>query len=112
MNTRTVLVTGAGSAWPARVGECSPPGSGPRSPIRSQPWSVHRRHPGAVTPSTPHPLAAITGIVLGLPGCYAVRHLARHSQIWTFLGYPTYGAGPFEVLGVRTTTAALAPSGP
>lgn len=36
------------------------------------------------------------GIDCGLPGLYAIVHLARHGEIATFLGYPTYDQGVFE----------------
>jgi hypothetical protein len=27
--------------------------------------------------------------------------------VWTFMGFPTYGGGPFERIGVQTSTALL-----
>ena len=29
--------------------------------------------------------------------------LADHDQVWSFVGFPTYGDGPFEDIGVETT---------
>ncbi|HCB07458.1 MAG TPA: hypothetical protein PLZ93_02880 [Nocardioides sp.] len=43
----------------------------------------------------------------GLPAAYGAWYFARHSQVWTFLGFPTYGDGPFESWGVPTTVPLL-----
>ena len=32
---------------------------------------------------------------------------ARQGEVWTFLGFPTYGNGPFERWGFPTSTALL-----
>jgi hypothetical protein len=54
-------------------------------------------------------LAAVLSIILGLglPGAYGIRHLSRTGEVWTFLGFPTYGEGPFERIGIRTTVPLL-----
>ncbi|MGW3483890.1 hypothetical protein [Rhodococcus indonesiensis] len=53
-------------------------------------------------------LAWSSGIGFGLPGLYAIVHLARHGEIATFLGYPTYGHGVFEDRwGISTTVPLL-----
>lgn len=55
--------------------------------------------------------AAICSLVLGLgfslPGVYGAVHFARHGEVWTFLGFPTYGGGPFERWGFATSTGLL-----
>lgn len=55
--------------------------------------------------------AAICSWVLslgfGLPGAYGIWYLAEHGAVWTFLGFPTYGQGPFEDIGVRTSVPLL-----
>lgn len=34
-------------------------------------------------------------------------HFARYGQVWQFLGFPTYGDGPFARLGLPTSVALL-----
>jgi hypothetical protein len=41
-------------------------------------------------------LAWITGLGFGLPCGYAIWYLADRGDVWTFLGFSTYGRGPFE----------------
>ena len=41
-------------------------------------------------------LAWAAGLGFGLPGAYGAAYLARHDEVWTFLGFPTYGDGPFH----------------
>ena len=43
----------------------------------------------------------------GLPGVAGAWHLARTGEVWTFLGFPTYGGGPFERWGVPTSVALI-----
>jgi len=56
--------------------------------------------------------AAICSWVLpagfGLPGVYGTWYFADHDQVWSFVGFPTYGDGPFEDIGVETTVRLLA----
>lgn len=55
--------------------------------------------------------AAIASLVLGLgfglPGGVGAVHLARTGETWTFLGFPTYGGGPFERIGLRSSVPLL-----
>lgn len=53
-------------------------------------------------------LSVLTGLGFGLPCVAAIRHFAATGQVWTFLGFPTYGGGPFERAGLSTTTPLLA----
>jgi hypothetical protein len=53
-------------------------------------------------------LAWAAGLCFGLPCIYAVWYFADRGQVWTFLGFPTYGDGPFEGVGIDTTTVLLA----
>ena len=48
------------------------------------------------------------GLRLGLPGAYGAAYLTRHAEVWTFLGYPTYGGGPFESWGFPTLPMQMA----
>ncbi len=43
------------------------------------------------------------GIGFGLPCLYGIWHLAKGKGIATFLGFPTYGHGPFEKIGIHTS---------
>ena len=52
-------------------------------------------------------LAWALGLGFGLPCGYAIRYFAEHGRIWTFLGYPTYGEGPFEKVGIKTSVPLL-----
>ena len=49
----------------------------------------------------------ILGAGFGLPGVVGAWHLTRTGEVWTFLGFPTYGGGPFERWGVPTSVALL-----
>lgn len=53
-------------------------------------------------------LSILLGVGFGAPCVPAVRHLARAGEVWTFLGFPTYGGGPFERIGLTTTVPLLA----
>ena len=52
-------------------------------------------------------LSILVGFGFGLPCAYGIRHLSRAGEVWTFLGFPTYGGGPFEGFGIRTTVPLL-----
>jgi hypothetical protein len=52
-------------------------------------------------------LAWIPGLGFGLPGVYAIRYFAEWHQPWMFIGFPTYGDGPFEDIGIDTSTPLL-----
>jgi hypothetical protein len=47
------------------------------------------------------------GLGFGIPCALGIRHFAQTGQVWTFLGFPTYGDGPFERIGLTTSTALL-----
>jgi hypothetical protein len=49
----------------------------------------------------------VLGLGFGLPGAYGAWFYARHGEVWTFLGFPTYGDGPFERWGIPTSVALL-----
>lgn len=59
------------------------------------------------TARTAAALAWACGLGFGLPGLYAVRYLADHGTVWYFLGFPTYGEGPFESAGLATSVPLL-----
>jgi hypothetical protein len=51
--------------------------------------------------------SVLLGLGFGLPAVYGAWYFARHEQVWTFLGFPTYGDGPFERWGVPTSVGLL-----
>jgi hypothetical protein len=53
-------------------------------------------------------ISVVLGLGFGLPCIFGIRHLARTGEVWTFLGFPTYGSGPFERIGIPTCTPLLA----
>jgi len=53
-------------------------------------------------------LGGILGLGFGIPGIVAIAHFARTGEVWTFMGYPTYGGGPFESHGLKTSVPLLA----
>jgi hypothetical protein len=52
-------------------------------------------------------LAWFAGLGFGLPCIYAIWYFADRGYVWTFLGFPTYGGGPFEDVGIKTTVPLL-----
>jgi hypothetical protein len=52
-------------------------------------------------------LSIFLGLGFGLPCAYGIRYLSTTGEVWTFLGFPTYGGGPFEGIGIRTTVLLL-----
>jgi hypothetical protein len=47
------------------------------------------------------------GLGFGIPGAYGAWYFADRGEVWTFLGFPTYGEGPFESIGIETSTTLL-----
>lgn len=52
-------------------------------------------------------LSVLLGIGFGLPCLGGIIYLRRTGEVWTFLGFPTYGDGPFQRVGVPTSTGLL-----
>jgi hypothetical protein len=52
-------------------------------------------------------LAWVPGLGFGLPCVYAIWYFAEFGTPWTFLGFPTYGDGPFEANGLETSVPLL-----
>ena len=52
--------------------------------------------------------AGFAGVGFGVPCLAGIRHLAETGEVWQYLGFPTYGDGPFDNIGVRTTVPLLA----
>jgi hypothetical protein len=49
----------------------------------------------------------VLGVGFGLPAILGTLHFARTGEVWTFLGFPAYGGGPFEQLGLPTSVPLL-----
>ena len=52
-------------------------------------------------------LSVLLGMGFGLPCLFGIVHLRRTGEVWTFMGFPTYGGGPFERVGLQTSTTLL-----
>jgi hypothetical protein len=52
--------------------------------------------------------SGVLGLGFGIPCLLGMVHLARTGRTWTFLGFPTYGGGPFERIGLETSVPLLA----
>lgn len=50
----------------------------------------------------------ISGLGFGLPGLYGTWYFYKNQTIWTFMGFPTYGNGPFLKMGMTTSVPLLA----
>lgn len=64
--------------------------------------SGRRRRLGTATAS------GVAGVGFGLPCVFGIRYPANTGEVWSFLGFPTYGNGPFERVGIATTVSLLA----
>ena len=49
----------------------------------------------------------ITGVGFGLPCLWAIWRLRTTGEVPIFLGFRTYGGGPFERHGIQTTVSLL-----
>lgn len=49
----------------------------------------------------------ISGLGFGIPGIYGVWSMLKGKGIAFVMGFPTYGNGPFEKIGVHTTIPLL-----
>jgi hypothetical protein len=49
----------------------------------------------------------LLGLGFGLPAVFGTLHFAQTGEVWTFMGFPSYGGGPFERLGLPTTVPLL-----
>lgn len=52
-------------------------------------------------------LSMLLALGFGLPGVFGAWHFARTGEVWTFLGFPSYGHGPFERIGIPTSVPLL-----
>ena len=52
-------------------------------------------------------LLALVGIGFGIPCLIGIRSVAAGHGVPLVMGYPSYGGGPFERMGIRTTVPLL-----
>ncbi|MEP7203301.1 MAG: hypothetical protein ABI894_11860 [Ilumatobacteraceae bacterium] len=52
--------------------------------------------------------SGFAGVGFAIPCIVGIRHLSKTGEVWQFLGFPTYGDGPFERIGIGTTVPLLA----
>lgn len=52
-------------------------------------------------------LAWFSGLGFVVPALLGLRYFMREQTVWTFMGFPTYGGGPFERWGMPTSTGFL-----
>ena len=52
-------------------------------------------------------LAWTAGVGFGPLGAYGTTYFAKHHQVWHVMGFPTYGDGPFERIGITTSVPLL-----
>jgi hypothetical protein len=51
--------------------------------------------------------SVLLGLGFGIPGAVGAWQLAKTGTVWTFMGFPAYGGGPFERLGIQTSVPLL-----
>jgi hypothetical protein len=49
----------------------------------------------------------LLGLGFGIPAAIGAWQFARTGTVWTFMGFPAYGGGPFERLGIQTSVPLL-----
>jgi hypothetical protein len=47
------------------------------------------------------------GLGFGIPAAVGIGHFVQTGEVWLFLGFPTYGDGPFEQIGLETSVPLL-----
>ena len=52
-------------------------------------------------------LAWVSGVGFGVPAVFGLRYFTQHHEVWTFMGFPTYGGGPFERWDIPTSVPLL-----
>lgn len=52
-------------------------------------------------------LSVFLGLGFGIPCLLGIRFFVDTGEVWTFVGFPTYGGGPFERVGLATSVPLL-----
>lgn len=53
-------------------------------------------------------VSLVLGLGFGLPCAYGLWYFGTRNEVWIFLGFPTYGDGPFDAVGIPTALPLLA----
>ena len=53
-------------------------------------------------------LSVALGLGFGPLAVYGATFFAEHGTVWYFAGFPTYGDGPFESIGIPTSAPLIA----
>lgn len=53
-------------------------------------------------------MSLILGVGFGVPCLLGIWHFAQTGEVWMFMGFPTFGEGPLDRLGVPTSVGLLA----
>jgi hypothetical protein len=53
-------------------------------------------------------LSVALGLGFGPLGVYGAVFFAAHAKVWYFAGFPTYGDGPFETVGIHDSVLLIA----
>ena len=51
--------------------------------------------------------SVVLGLGFGLPAVFGTLHFAQTGEVWFLMGFPSYGGGPFERLGLPTSVPLL-----
>ena len=65
-------------------------------------------HPAQAAERVAGGLACLSGLGFGAFGVVGAVHFARRGQVWHVMGFPAYGEGPFERVGIPTSVPLLA----
>jgi hypothetical protein len=68
---------------------------------------TRRRNGATVMRKAASVLAAVPGLGFGLPCVFGIWFFATYGRVWIFVGFPTYGDGPFTSVGIPTTVPLL-----
>ena len=52
-------------------------------------------------------LSVALGLGFGPLAVYGAMYFAEHGAVWYFAGFPTYGDGPFESMGIPTSVPLI-----
>ena len=52
-------------------------------------------------------LSVALGLGFGPLAVYGARYFAEHGTVWYYAGFPTYGDGPFESVGIPTSVPLI-----
>lgn len=53
-------------------------------------------------------ISVFAGLAMGIPCIFSIRYFVLTGEVWHLAGFPTYGNGPFERVGLATSVGLLA----